>query len=113
MGDTSLYPPVVRLGVLRENENGGLVLIDDLFTSILNSTIDISFGGTAEQDENLLMTKYAMNITSHAKQIYTGDADPIIYISVFDKAQGPERVALFGPQHSQYPASLKVTFTKS
>jgi hypothetical protein len=113
MGDTSLYPPVVRLGVLRANESGSLVLIDDLFSSILNSTIDISFGGSAELDENLLMTKYAMNITSHAKQIYTGNADPIIYITVFDKAQRPERLALFGPEHSQYPASLKVTYTKS
>jgi len=112
MGDTSLYPPVMRLSVLREEESGNLVLIDDLFSSFLNATLDLSYGGTVVQDEDLLMMKYVMNITSHAKQIYKGGADPIIYISVFDKAQRPERLALFGPGHSQYPASLRVTYTK-
>ncbi len=111
LGDTSLYKPAIGLSVMRAREDGTLVVVDDLLTGIINQGVDRFFGGLLEEDKILGVQKYAMNITNHVKQIYKDQESPYIYVTVFDKVQNPHRIIVFGPEHSRYPAKLRITYT--
>lgn len=111
LGDTSIYSLPTRLGVMRKDNNGTLVAIYDLFNGIVNNGLDRFYGGALEKDENFGVYKYAMNITNHVKQVYKDQESPYIYITVFDKVQNPQRIIVYGPNHSAFPAKLRVTYT--
>lgn len=104
------YPPAERIGLLTESANGELIIIDDIVAALLNGTLDISYGGGLEQEEGEA-GRYVINITRHLKQVYQGNTSTLLYLSVYEKSQNPERVLLYGGEHPQYPASLRITYT--
>lgn len=118
-------------------EEDGLNIISDLQTVIIQqgglSSLE-NFGGQLieEMENGTFVFKYKVNISDHFQKILEGEVDNKITISagveqpilrlagqpfrLYDilpaKAGNATRAAFFGPNHSQYPVKLNLTFTK-
>lgn len=130
------FPLPTQLSITTLEEDG-LNLITDLQSVIIQQGILNSlenFGGqlVEEMENGTLVFKYKINISDHFQKILDGEVEnkvtisagveqPILSIAgqpfrLFDilpaKASNASRAAFFGPNHSQYPAKLNLTFTK-
>jgi len=130
------FPLPTQLSVATLEENG-LNLISDLQSVILQQgTLGSleNFGGQVveEMENGMILFKYKINISDHFQKILdeevenkivisAGVEQPILTVSgqpfrLYDllpaKASNAERAAFFGPNHSQYPVKLNLTFTK-
>lgn len=130
------FPLPTQLSITTLEEDG-LNIISDLQSVIIQQGTTNSlenFGGqlVEEMENGVLLFKYKLNISNHFQKIIdeevenkitisAGVEQPILRISgqpfrLFDllpaKASNASRAAFFGPNHSQYPVKLNLTFTK-
>ncbi len=118
-------------------EEGGLNIIPDLQSVIIQQNINNAlenFGGqlVEEMEDGVLLFKYKINISDHLQGIIDGEVENKLTISagveqsvlsvsgialrIYDllpaKVTDASRVIFFGPNHSQYPVKLNLTFTR-
>ncbi len=106
--------PITQLFISKKDEDGNLAIISDLEAAIALGNLQGVFGGnlTEINGNNVVLQKYTMNISDHLQDVIDGvEANDEIFISALSKAQNGQRVILFGPGHSTYPAKLNLTYT--
>ncbi len=106
--DENLYPPPTRIILTERNDEGDLLVIDDVIFSLS------AFGGQVEESvDNLGKTirTYRLNISSHFQDLVDGVADKPLTLLIFGKQEVPTRAVLYGPGHSQYPAKINLAYT--
>ncbi len=103
-----LYPPIDAFYLAYEDEDGDRVFIEDYVESL---SISNFFGGTLEDDTNGLK-KYTLGVTSHVLDIISGEiASKELFLVPVRREQEVNRTILYGPNHSQYPAKLRLVIT--
>jgi hypothetical protein len=109
----SWYPPVPQLINAVKNDNGDLVLSEDVAIAIQQFRLLAPFGGNLMDPDSIGVKpqRYVMNVTTSLQDIYKGITENQYFISPFLKASVPNRVMLYGPSHPEYPARLKLTYT--
>jgi hypothetical protein len=110
--DTLLYPSAQNLFLQKEGDLG-LIDIEDVIiaTSFVGDLRH--FGGFREEDTETNKIKYEMNITTHLIDVLNGREGDILYLRIANKVNNPATAVLYGPNHPQFPARLKLTYTKS
>lgn len=105
------FPLGEQLLVL-EQAGGDLVLIEDVVVSLQRGGFEL-FGGTkSEMDDGTTFTRYTMNLSGHFQRMIDGDSPASVYLSLFQKAERPNRLVIGGPNNSVYNMELKLTYTK-
>lgn len=113
LSDTMLFPLARRISVLEQDASGRLVEVADVRNGRTNfGQLDQFYGGVLKYDETKRLYTYKMNLTTHIKKILKNNASPIVYLSILDKVQRPNRVLVNGPNHPTNPLKLKLTYTK-
>lgn len=108
------YPIAQALGLYKKNEDGFMQRITDLQIAETALVRESLFGGELEESEDdSSVYTYKMNLTAHVKELLKGEESPILYLSIWEKRNNPTRTIIYGPQHSNYPMKLSVTYTKS
>lgn len=94
-------------------ESGRLVSSRDVNFSLALGSLG-RFGGAynAPEEGNNAPGSYVMNTTAQLQAIAKGEVENAIYLSAYLKASQAQRVVLYGPGHEEYPARLRVTYTK-
>lgn len=110
-GDLELYPRTDRIQTKTMNGEGRLVNSIDVILAQSVNSIGL-FGGTIVEDDDGNL-KYRMNITAGVQDIVQGRAPNEIFLSSYLKQNNPRRLVLYGPGHSEYPAKLSLTFTRT
>lgn len=109
--DTMNYEPTLQYVVAEENAEGNIEFIEDVNNAIFRADLS-TFGGTLEEDSNVGMSKYTVNITTHLQDMIDGTADNFIIIRSFPKESVMYRSIFYGPGHSTFPMKLKITYTQ-
>lgn len=107
--------PLGQLITKVENENGRLINSRDFALSLGTLGSVTGLGGAFQEIEegNITSGKYVINTTAQIQAIARGDAENAIFLTAFNKQRNPRRVIIFGPEHSQYPAQLRLRVTKA
>lgn len=110
--DTLLYPSATNVFLQKEGESG-LIDIEDVV--IARDFIgDLrQFGGFRIGDTEKNKIKYEMNITTHLIDVMKGNEGDVLYLRIGSKVSNPSTAVLYGPNHPEFPARLKLTYTKS
>lgn len=116
--ETDIYPHSNRFLLSKDNPNGeGRVLIDD----IVKDGIDINTGLTIldgivreAMDENGNDIKtVTFNITNYVQNLLKDDiSSSKITISPLGRSESPRRTVFYGLNHPDYPAKLRIAYTK-
>ena len=106
-----VFPRIIRIQTRTVNEDGILVNSRDVNLALSIQELDV-FGGTAEMVEGGLY-RYKMNMTAVVQDIVQQRAANRIFISSYLKANQPNRSIFYGPGNSEYPARLKIAFTRT
>ena len=109
------YDKVAQIYALNVDEEGNRSYTRDLNISIVNNLVTY-YDGTekeVEQADGTIIQRYRINFTNELKRrIEEGDtASKILFVPALNTDRA-YRSVLYGPGHSQYPAKLKITFTK-
>lgn len=104
------FDPITQLLFSTRGEDGSAVIIDDVLFS--ESNLSSLFGGVVVSGKNGSPDKYVFNISSYFQDVISGRVNNQLIISNFLKSQRASRSIFYGAGHSDYPAKLKVTFTK-
>ncbi len=109
-GDSELvFPPDLQLIIAAENEEDELIVVDDVFLNPL------AFGGVPEEVEvdGETVVKYNMNVAAYLNTLLAdGNANnPKLILRSAFKQERSNRVVLYGPGHSRFPAKLNLTYT--
>jgi len=116
--ETDLYPHSQQFLLSKDNENGiGRVLIDD----VIKDGIDISTGilildgvvrETTDDNGNDIKT-VKFNITTYVQNLLKDDiSSSKITISPIGRSESPRRTVFYGLNHPDYPAKLRIAYTK-
>jgi len=97
-----------QLIVGERNEEGQLFTVSDVILGGLNS------GGRPEEvDENgNILLRYEFNLSSHMQEVLQGDADNSLFLRAFPKSETAAHTVIYGPNHPDYPAKLRLKVTK-
>ena len=109
--DQTLYPVVERIQTRVLNSDSVLVNSRDIILALSIQSID-AFGGEPEMLTDGLY-RYTMDATAVVQDILSGRIENRIFLSSYLKPNQPHRVILNGPGHSEYPARLKIAFTRT
>ena len=118
MFNTDLYPPGTQFVLSKENEEGdGRVLIDD----ITKDGIDLTTGlllhdGIVREtvlDDGTMGKTVTFVITDFVQNLLKDDVSSSkIIISPIGRSESPRRTVFYGLNHPDYPAKLKIAYTK-
>ena len=91
-------------------DDSSIKIIDDVQFAINRAGSNFSqiFGGDFDSADNT----YKLNITSHFQGMMNGSKSKKLMVTVYNRAEHPSRVVLAGPQHSEHPLKLNVSFTR-
>jgi len=107
--------PIEQIYAYNLNDDGSRSYIDDLNFSLLNSTF-LYYDGSIEEvimEDGSIMEKYNLNITNELKKrIDEADISTKMRLIPRISLERANRTVLYGPEHSEYPAKLKITYTK-
>ncbi len=101
-------PPIDQVVLSQRNEDGQLVVIDDVVFGLERNALETLFGGTPSSSEPYT---YEMNLTSHFMKMRRGEVSSEIYVTVLFRNSSAARMVLGGPSHPDYPMKLKVYYT--
>lgn len=116
--DTDLYPPSVQFLLSKENEDGeGRVLIDDIIKTGLDLTTGILLlDGVAREgtdDNGNTIKTVTFNITTYVQNLLKDDiSSSKITISPIGRSESPRRTVFYGLNHPEFPAKLRISYTK-
>jgi len=110
------FDKIQQFYLFNQNEDGSLTYIEDLNISIISGTIsyfDASLTEELDTDTGIVLNKYNINFTNELKsRIQAGNTNTKMILRPYLSQSNAHRSVLFGPGHSQYPAKLKITYTK-
>ncbi|MEM9548853.1 MAG: DUF4270 family protein [Bacteroidota bacterium] len=116
--ETALYPPSSRFLLSRDNDDGeGRVLVDD----IVKDNLDLSTGlgvldGVAREttlDDGSVGTTVTFNITDYVQNLLKNDiSSSKLRISPVGRSESPRRTVFYGVNHPDFPAKLRIAYTK-
>lgn len=109
--DNNQLISVPRILIIRNKTDGTKVVIRDIIEGANY------YGGTPELyviGNGVLKQKYTFNISAYLQDYIRGidGATDQIYFIADSKSQNPNRVILYGPRAKQFPAILKLSYTK-
>ncbi len=109
-GDSELvFPPDLQLIIAAKNDEDELIVVDDVFLN------PVAFGGVPEEVEvdGETVVKYNMNVAAYLNTLLAdGNANsPKLILRSAFKQERANRVVLYGPGHSRFPAKLNLTYT--
>ena len=108
--------PINNILISKRDEDGQLVIIEDLKAALDVQNINGVFGGNIKTvtKNNVMLQTYEMNISAHLQDIIDGiETNNDLYLSAISKVQRAERSIIFGAKHSTYPIKLNLTYTKN
>ncbi|MCP3929732.1 MAG: DUF4270 domain-containing protein [Bacteroidetes bacterium] len=108
--DETLFAPLEQIILSTKEEEGNLVIIDDIKYS--GSSFPDGFGGKVQEREDGGSWFYTMNISYHLQDVVDGKENPILFLSAFPKPERASRVVLAGPDNPDYGIKLRITYTK-
>ncbi|NBC06167.1 MAG: DUF4270 family protein [Bacteroidetes bacterium] len=119
-GDTTFAIPEQLVLVSEEEDGEGEQLLIDVVAADRQQDVPFFFGGVPEEDDDLGLTRYTLNISTYLQQVIDGTAsrDISLYpisnsdISVKKRAETAERIVLYGSSHPEYAPVLRLTFTR-
>ena len=114
--DATFYSeyPLEQLFLSKKNEDGELIIIEDLSTAIEVGSLSGFFGGNLVEktEDNIVISTYTMNISEHLQDIINGiETRNDLYISTVAKAQSANRTVIFGTGHPTHAPKLNITYT--
>lgn len=115
---SDLYPPSTRFLLSKEREDGnGRTLIDD----VVKDGISISLGleildgrvrEVVQQDGSTIKT-VTFVITNYIRNLLENDiTSSKVIISPLGRSESPRRTVFYGLNHPDYPAKLRIAYTK-
>ncbi len=117
-----IYPPEDQLVAYTINEDSERVYIDDLAkfgdpNSLQNLLTAITLlDGRAkkvEGDNGEALTQYEVNITDYIINVISkGETDAKLILAPFFREETARNAVLYGPNHSKYPAKLRIRYTE-
>jgi hypothetical protein len=121
-GDTTFALPE-QLVLATENEDGQQeeeLLIDVVSADLRQQDVPFFFGGVPEEDDELGLTRYTLNISNYLQEVLDGTASREISlypisnsdITTQKRAETAERIVLYGSSHPEYAPVLRLTFTR-
>ncbi len=104
--DLDQHPPVDILILSSENEDGELIVLEDLsVVNIFPELEEVEVNGMNVWRYQMVVTRYVQDIIN---DIESGNN---LTISAILRSQRPNRSILCGPKHSTYPSKLKLALT--
>lgn len=93
-------------------DSGELEDVTDVITALQLGTLGL-FGGDQMDvtEDGVDLFKYTINLTNHFQAMVEGDETSKIYLESIAKARNPYRGIFYGPQNSQFPMKLRLTYT--
>ncbi len=111
--DLALYPKIEQLITMNLDDENGLEVSEDAFLALASSSLNTIFGGkVGEPIAGTDISRYKMIITGQVQEIFKGEKENAIYLSLFLKANLPNRSVIFGPDHAEYAPRLRVAYTR-
>ncbi|MCC6723850.1 MAG: DUF4270 family protein [Saprospiraceae bacterium] len=110
-GDIADITPVAQMYATEYVSDTSLIVIDDIYLPIRNlSTDDFGkyFGGKAGADD----IQYKISLSAHMQKMIAGKTTKTLRFTVNNRTESPTRVVLGGPSHSEFPAKLRISYTK-
>ncbi len=101
-------PPIEQIILSKRNEEGELVVIDDVVFALERNELTSFFGGDPRGVEPVT---YTLNLTSHFMDLRRGEAPEDLYITVLYRNATAARTVFGGPQHLDYPMKLSLHYT--
>lgn len=120
-GDTTFaMPEQLVLATEEEGGEGEQLLIDVVSADLRQQDVPFFFGGVPEEDDDLGLTRYTMNISTYLQEVIDGTASREISlypisnsdITTQKRAETAERIVLYGSSHPEYAPVLRLTFTR-
>ncbi|MFQ5446381.1 MAG: DUF4270 family protein [Saprospiraceae bacterium] len=110
MEDYEDYAPVSQVIISEIVDDSTTIIIDDVQLAINRAGDQFNniFGGDFDSADNT----YKLNITSHIQGMMDGSKSSRLLVTVYNRAEYPNRVVLAGSQHSEHPVKLNVSFTR-
>jgi hypothetical protein len=105
------YPPVEQIIVSEIQDDSTLTVIPDVSFSLSSNNLVGNFGGVPIESPSGQGIVYQMNLSAYLKELRNGIAPNRIQITAFPRAETASRVILCGPNHPEFPAKLKVSYT--
>lgn len=115
--DTELYPYSRRFLLSKVDENGENVLIDDLIKDNIELAVgllihDGQVRETTHEDGSIVKT-VTFNITDYVRNLIKNDiSSSKVTISPVGRSESPRRTVFYGLNHPDYPAKLRIAYTK-
>lgn len=122
--DSDLFPSINNIFIAYKDNEGEMVLIDDIFqvlstyTSLSTTTQNVNsfFGGNLVEEEvnGVNLKKYTFNISNHVLSYLRGEiSSPEIFLVSAAKQERPNQSILIGPDHpdNELRAKLKIIIT--
>jgi len=119
-GDTTFAVPE-QLVLATEDESGEEeLLIDVINADMRQQDVPFFFGGVPEEDGDLNLTRYTLNVSTYLQEVLDGTASREISlypisnsdITAQKRAETAERIVLYGSSHPTYAPVLRLTFTR-
>lgn len=102
------FAPVTQLIVSQIKEDGSLQAIRDVVVGIGRQDLANFFGGVPQEG---MPQSYTLNLSAYFKELKNGKASNRIMITPLTRAERANRVVVYGPKHSLYPAKIKLSLT--
>ena len=116
--ETDLYPPSRQFLLSKDNPDGeGRVLVDDVIRDGLDITtgleiLDGIVRETTHANGNDIKT-VTFNITAYVQNLLKDDiSSSKLTISPIGRSESPRRTVFYGLNHPDYPAKLRIAYTK-
>lgn len=110
--DTSDFPYPEQIVLATRDSKGTLLVIDDVDFALNKGSIAL-FGGQVEdatsEDPRQV---YKMNIAAVFQDMADDIENNSLFLRILPKQEQASRVILYGPEHSEYPAKLNLTYTR-
>lgn len=116
--ETDLYPPYIQFLLSKDNaDNDGRVLIDDIVKDGISLSLGLQIhdGIVREvtQDDGSTIKTVTFVITDYVKNLLKNDiSSSKITISPVGRSESPRRTVFYGLNHPDYPAKLRIAYTK-
>lgn len=102
------FDPVSQLVVSQIKEDGTLEAIRDVALGIARQDLTGLFGGIPLDG---MPKSYTLNLSAYFKDLKNGKTTNRILITPLGRAERANRVVIYGPKHSIYPAKIKLSLT--
>ncbi len=113
LGDTLINPIARQLSLQTLTSNNQLVEIIDVLNARTNQQdLNRLFGGDLNYNEETQLYSYKMNITTFVKDVLKDRATPMLFLTIFNKLDNPQRTVVYGANHPVHPIKLNITYTK-